>query len=247
MENFQFLAKKSWYKRWWGVTLIVVSCILVSLVLAISLLTWRYHSLIKQGYGEILRQSIYGSSQEDQKVLASRAELEGVNRPYLGNSEAPLVIVEFVDFKCPICKEQDSIIRKAITKHGQEIKLMIRNFPIETLHPGASKLSEMAYCAFEQGLYWPAHDYFLSKQDELTQNLNAEDINTFILEVGLDNKKFNSCLVSEKTKTEVNRDYAIGYKYGVSGTPTFFINSHKIEGNIPLAAWEEFISKALNP
>ncbi|HRY36579.1 MAG TPA: DsbA family protein [Candidatus Magasanikbacteria bacterium] len=247
MENFQFLAKKSWYKQWWGVALIAVSCILLSFVIALSLLTWRYHNLIKQGYGEELRKNIYGETQVDQKVLAARAELEGVDRPFLGNKDASLVIVEFIDFKCPICKEQDTIIRQAIGKNGQNIKLIIRNFPIETSHPGASKLSEMAYCAFEQGLYWPAHDYLFAQQDNLTQNLTAENINAFASEIGLDSKKFNSCLVGDKTKTEVNRDYATGYKYGINGTPTFFINSYKIPGNIPLSTWEEIISKALNP
>ena len=50
MENFQFLAKKSWFKKWWGVTIIVVICLFLSFSLAIGLLTWRYKQLIKQGY-----------------------------------------------------------------------------------------------------------------------------------------------------------------------------------------------------
>lgn len=150
MENFQFLAKKSWYKQWWGVTIIVVACLLVSLSIAIGLLTWRYQSLIKQGYGDELRKMIFGNQQSDLQIMATREELEKKDRPFLGNSEAEIVIVEFIDFKCPVCKQQDPVIRQIIDKYGQRIKFIVRNFPIESLHPGASKISEMAHCAHEQ-------------------------------------------------------------------------------------------------
>lgn len=247
MENFQFLAKKSWYKQWWGVTIIVVTCLLVSLSIAIGLLTWRYQSLIKQGYGDELRKMIFGNQQSDLQIMATREELEKKDRPFLGNSEAEIVIVEFIDFKCPVCKQQDPIVRQIIDKYGKKIKFIVRNFPIESLHQGASKISEMAYCAHEQGLYWPAHDYIFSHQDELTQNLTAENINSFINYIGADSIQFNSCLISDKTKIEINLDYATGYKYGVMGTPTFFINGYKIQGNIPLNSWEDMISSILNP
>lgn len=247
MENFQFLAKKNWYKQWWGVTILVVSCLFVSLGIAISLLTWRYYGLIKQGHGDDLRKIIFGNQQSDLQITITREELEKKNRPFLGNSEAELVIVEFIDFKCPVCKQQDAIIRQIVSKYGQKIKLIIRNFPIESLYPGTSKFSEMAYCAHEQGLYWGAHDYLFSRQEELVQNLTAENINSFINYIGADKIQFNACLVSSKTKTEVNLDYATGYKYGVMGTPTFFINGYKTQGSIPLNNWEEMISSILTP
>lgn len=247
MENFQFLAKKSWYKQWWGITIIVVSCLFLSFSLAIGLLTWRYGQIIKQGYGADLKKNIFGETLVDTKVLSARTELENDKRPYLGNKNADLVIVEFIDFKCSVCKEQDPIIRKVVSEYGQKIKLIIRNFPIESLHLGASKLAEMAYCADEQGAYWIAHDYLFAHQGDLTQNLTADNISSFIKEVGLDSKKFNACLVDSKTETEVNLDYAVGYKYGISGTPTFFINSQKTQGNIPLENWEKIINAVLNP
>jgi len=254
MENFQFLAKKSWYKQWWGIIIIAVICFLAAFVIAVGLMSWHYQKLIKQGYGEDLKKSIYGERQIDPKIATAREELEKIDRPFLGNPEASLVIVEFVDFKCPVCKEQDPIIRKIINKYGQQTKLIIRNFPIESAHPGASKLAEMAYCAHEQGLYWPAHDYLFTNQEKLTQNLTAEDINSFVGDVGLDGKKFNICLVSDKTKTEIKRDNAVFYKYTISdtskytisGTPTFFINGNKLPGNVPLSTWEDIVSSALS-
>lgn len=246
MENFQFLAKKSWYKQWWGMTIITVGCILIAFITALTLLAWRYHNLIKQGYGVELRKIIYGNQQPNSQLINTREELESKESPFLGNAEAKNVIVEFIDFSCPICKEQDNIIRQVINKYGQKIKLVMRNFPAETLYPGTSKLSEMAYCAHEQELYWPAHDYLFSSQDAFAQNLTVEMIGTFISEVGLDKAKFNACLVANNTQAQVKADYLVGSKFEVAGTPTFFINGYKVPGNIPLATWEEII-ESLNP
>jgi len=247
MENFQKLAKKSWYKTWRGITIIVACCLFLSVFLAVGLLTLRYKQLIKQGFGDELKKNIYGQVQVDPKITTARAELENIERPYLGAKDAELVIVEFVDFKCPVCKEQEQILRKVVGKFGQKVKLVIRNFPIESLHPGASKLAELAYCANEQGAYWMAHDYIFANQDSLTQNLTAENISAFVKEIGIDGTKLNACLVSDKTKIEVNRDYTTGYKYGIAGTPTFFINSQKIQGNVPFENWETIINAVLNP
>lgn len=247
MENSQFLAKKIWYKQWWGATIIVVSCILFSFIIALSLLVWRNYNLIKQGHGEELQKMIYAEKLIDPQTKLRKEELEKIERPFLGNAEAKNVIVEFIDFKCPVCKEQDAIIRQIIGKHGNQVKLILRNFPIETLYPGTTKLSEMSYCAHLQGLYWPAHEYLFLNQENLTQNLTAEDIDNFINNVGADSKKFNSCLVDNKTKIEVKKDYTAGYKYGISGTPAFFINGNKIEGSVPFENWEKLISAILNP
>ncbi|HNU96416.1 MAG TPA: DsbA family protein [Candidatus Magasanikbacteria bacterium] len=247
MENFQFLAKKSWYKQWWGTTIIVVLFFVIVFSLTVALLTWRYSQLIKYGYGEELKNSIYGQQQEDIQFLSIRNELEINQRPFLGNKDAKLVIVAFIDYKCPICKEQNAILQKIISKYNQQIKIIWRFFPIESLNLGASKLAEMAFCAQEQGAYWMAHNYLFNFQDKLTHNITAEDIDNFINENSLEKTQFNSCLVNDKSKTEINRDYAVGYKYGVAGTPTYFINGNKIQGNIPFETWEAIINKILNP
>lgn len=247
MENFQFSAKKSWYKQWWGAMIIVVTCLLLAFLIAGGLLVWRYYGLIKLGYGEELRKIIYKQNQQDAQILAVRTELETPERPFLGNREADLVIVAFIDFKCPICKEQESIMRQLVAKYGGKIKLIIRYFPIESLYPGATKIAEMSFCAHEQGLYWGAHDYLFSHQNELTQNFTLTEINAFINQIGVEEKSFKACLVADKTKIEVNKDYTTGHKYNISGTPTFFINGNKIQGNIPLENWEKIITTTLNP
>jgi len=247
MENFQFLAKKSWYKQWWGATIIVVVCIFFAFIIALALLTWRYHNLIKLGYEDELKRMIYGQTQQDEQNLATRAELEITERPFLGNKEAEVVIVAFIDFNCPVCKEQNTILQKVIGKYGNKIKLIWRNFPMESLYKGSTRLSQMAYCSHEQGLYWPAHNYFYDNQGNLPENITSVEMNNFTKEIGLDSKVFNACLLADKTKIESNRDFSIGYKYGVAGTPTFFLNGYRIPGNVPFEVWEDLIKKILNP
>jgi len=62
----------------------------------------------------------------------------------------------------------------------------------------------------------------------------------------LDTAKFNNCLDSGKMASEVQNDLNEGIKYGVSGTPTFFINGVALVGAQPFGAFEQIIEQELN-
>ena len=53
------------------------------------------------------------------------------------------------------------------------------------------------------------------------------------------------CFKTKKNslRKKVENDWADGYSLGVVGTPTFFVNNQKIEGSVPLSAWEQAINK----
>lgn len=78
--------------------------------------------------------------------------------PFKGGEKAAVTIVEFSDFHCPFCKRVVPTLAQLESKYGEKIKLVFRDFPIEGLHPGATKAHEAARCANEQGKFWPYHD-----------------------------------------------------------------------------------------
>lgn len=234
-------------QTWWGVTLLSLGGVLVLAVVIFLVVVGRYWWEIKQGRGEDLAQKIYNdfnTTTTASAISADRLILERSDAPYLGNAEAKVVVVEFVDFKCPNCLAEAPIIKSLVQKYGSKLKLIIRNFPVESLHPGATQLAILAECAYEQGLYWPIHDYLYSKQTELLASLSDEEIKSVIAPaLSLDAKRLKICMSDRNTVVKVNRDYADGLKYGVRGTPTFFINGEKIEGVVPLEVWDQFFSK----
>jgi protein-disulfide isomerase len=87
-----------------------------------------------------------------------RVEVSVDGAPYRGPAKAPVTIVEFSDFHCPFCRRVIPTLTQLESKYGEKIKLVFRDFPIDNLHPGASKAHEAARCANEQGKFWSYHD-----------------------------------------------------------------------------------------
>ncbi|EKD43359.1 MAG: DsbA oxidoreductase, partial [uncultured bacterium] len=149
-------------------------------------------------------------------------------------------VVEFIDFKCVNSKAEASILRQMMQKYGNKVKLIIRNFPVESTYPGSSQLSVLALCSYAQGNYWPMHDWLFENQANLANTLGDEDLDGIAQNFGMDAEKLKNCMKSNDVKVAVNKDYADGYRFGIGGTPTFFVNGEKVEGAIPYNAWEMF-------
>jgi len=163
--------------------------------------------------------------------------------PVKGDKNAPVTIIEFSDFQCPFCgkffKETFGQIDEKYIKTGK-VKMVFRDFPL-SFHENAQKSAEAAECADEQGKFWEYHDMLFENQEKLS----VEDLKRYAVELGLDKDKFDSCLDSEKYKDEVKKDFSDGQKYGVSGTPAFFINGKLVSGAQPFSAFEKVIEAEL--
>ena len=86
----------------------------------------------------------------------------------------------------------------------------------------------------------------MGKLFENQQSLDITSLKRYAKEMGMDADKFGNCLDSGRMKTEVMKDFADGQKYGVSGTPAFFINGFSISGAQPYQVFKDAIEQALN-
>ena len=170
--------------------------------------------------------------------------------PFLGPKNAKVVLVEFSDFQCPFCRkfwrETFLQIKKEFIDTGK-IKFVYRDFPLD-FHPQAKNSAEAAQCANEQGRFWEFHDKIFEEQEkkgEGTIQFTLQDIKKWASEIGVNSDKFNSCLDSGKYKSEVEKDYTEGSSYGVSGTPTTFVNGKPIVGAQPYSVLKSEIENAL--
>ncbi|MDD4476642.1 MAG: DsbA family protein [Patescibacteria group bacterium] len=229
-----------WYQKWWGVILIAIGSISVLFAIVLSAMIFSYWRQIKQGKGGELAKK-FNLSVENSGVAENRKELESSDDPYLGAGKYTAVV--FIDYKCSASKEEWSVIKQVAERYGDKIKFIIRDLPFESLHPGATQLSEIASCADAQGGFWAMSDLLFDKQGELAANLSESEIKTITESVGLNYAKLDECLQTQKGKVEVNRDYADGFRFGITKTPTFFINAVKTEGNIQFDAWKKFLQK----
>ncbi len=164
--------------------------------------------------------------------------------PVLGDEDAPIAIVEFSDFQCPFCASFRSNtfdqLKEEYIDTGR-VKLVYRDFPLDSIHPDARLAAEASECADDQGKFWEYHDILFNNQ----RSLSVGDLKAYADQVGLDNADFNECLDSRKYKDEVEKDFQDGNSYGVSGTPLFFINGIELSGAQPFANFKRIIESEL--
>jgi protein-disulfide isomerase len=154
--------------------------------------------------------------------------------PMSGNPNAEITIIEFSDFQCPFCAKFHAqtlpLIKENYIKSGK-VNFVYRDFPITGIHPNAMPAALASECADDQGKFWEYRDMIFENQN-IWKNLNTPDaINTFqeyATKLGLDSTEFDLCLGSAKYSQEVNNDLQEGQRYGVTGTPGFFVGNEKI-------------------
>lgn len=150
---------------------------------------------------------------------------------FKGNKDAKVTLIEFTDYQCPFCsrytKDTFPEIDKEYIKSGK-IRYVLREFPLESIHPLAFKAAEAAHCAGEQGKYWEIHDRFFADQ----KSIGAKDLPTHAQALGLDVSKFQACLDSGRHAKTVRKDMADGQLAGATGTPTFFVGITQPNGSV---------------
>lgn len=163
--------------------------------------------------------------------------------PVLGDKNAPVTIVEFSDYECPFCgryfTQTYPQLKKDYVDSGK-VKIVFRDYPLP-FHGNAQKASEASECADDQGKFWELHDKMFSNQ----QALSVADLKKYAGELALDQKKFDECLDSGKYASEVQNDLNDGSKYGVSGTPSFFVNGLLLVGAQPYSEFKRLIDAEL--
>ena len=170
-----------------------------------------------------------------------RAEIATAGAYAKGPVDAPIQLVEFSDFHCPFCKRVEPTIAEVLKKYDGKIRFIYKDFPLDSLHPQARAASEAARCAGEQGKFWEFH----SKIYAGASDASAATMQAYAKDVGLDAAAFETCRSNRKHQARVQADVAEGTKFGVSGTPAFFINGRFLSGAQPLEAFSKIIDEEL--
>ena len=173
--------------------------------------------------------------------------------PIKGDKNAPITIIEFSDYECPFCKRSyDNVITQIDKEYISKgkVRLVFRDYPLP-FHKKAIPAAIAANCAGEQGKYWEVHDFMF--EDQKT-NLEISTIIDSAGDLGLNKAKFQACINDKSKEKEITKDIEDGQKYGVRGTPSYFIGKTTdgdemtgtfIRGAQPYIVLKELIEKHL--
>lgn len=144
--------------------------------------------------------------------------------PSFGNSTAPVTVVMFTDLQCPACSRTHPVLKKALAEYGDKVRLVVRDFPLENIHPNAFQAALAANAANAQGKFIEYAEVLYNNQAALDRTA----LFRYAADLGLNVKQFELDFSGEKAAAEVRKDIADGKSYGVNGTPTIYVNGVKV-------------------
>ena len=143
-----------------------------------------------------------------------------------GPADAPVTLVEYGDYECPHCGRAYPIVKEVQRELGHRLRFVFRNFPLKEVHPHAQHAAEAAEAAGVQGRFWEMHDIIFEHQHALLDRHLRE----YAGMLALDQARFDEELASHAHASRVRRDFTGGIRSGVNGTPTFYINGVRYDG-----------------
>jgi protein-disulfide isomerase len=160
--------------------------------------------------------------------------------PQTGSATAPVTIVMFTDFQCPACSGTHPVLKRAIEGYGDKVRFVVRDYPLENIHPDAFNAALAANAARAQGKFNEYAEILYRNQ----QALDKPSLVKYAEELGLNVKQFELDFSDARTASEVKKDQADGRGYGIGGTPAIFVNGIKVH-RLSLNGFRSAIDRAL--
>jgi protein-disulfide isomerase len=146
-----------------------------------------------------------------------------------GPASAKVTLVEYGDYECSYCGRAYPIVKLLQTKLGKQLRFVFRNFPLGQAHPHAqhAALAAEAVGAHGEDAFWQMHDTLYEHQDALED----EDLARYAEALGVPSREVTEAFGAGPIAQRVRADFRGGIRSGVNGTPTFFVNGERYDGN----------------
>lgn len=192
--------------------------------------------LVESGYTE----SEVGEELQKRYREPVQKSIEVGRAPRRGPGDAPVTIVEFVDYECPHCREAQTFLHQVTDAYPRQVRLFFKQFPLGG-HTMARTAAEAAMAAHKQGKFWLYNDKVWPKSDVLT----AAVLEQIAKDVGLDVPRWRTDMASDAIKNWVSQDKSDGVAMGINSTPTIYINGRKYSGRHDLESISDWIDEEL--
>jgi protein-disulfide isomerase len=152
----------------------------------------------------------------------------------LGPDDAPITLVEYGDFQCPHCRRAHGVLPKVLKRLGARVRFVFRHFPLAESHPNAVHAAEAAESVAAQAgeeAFWRMHDLMYDHQRDSDDSLDDAHLVRYAEQAGADPATVALDLAGDTYEPVVKASFMTGVRSGVNGTPTFFINGVRFDGD----------------
>ncbi|WP_420037010.1 DsbA family protein [Streptomyces sp. cg28] len=196
---------------------------------------------------DVSRQEVAAGQQPDPATarLAKHARRDTDDRLARGRADAPVVLIEYADFKCGYCGKfardtEPGLVKKYVD--AGTLRVEWRNFPIFGAESEAA--ARAAWAAGQQGRFWEFHRAAYAEGAK-EKGFGADRLDALAREAGVnDLDRFRTDRDGAPARAAVKKDQAEAYALGATSTPSFLVNGQPIAGAQPDAAFEQAIETA---
>jgi protein-disulfide isomerase len=180
-----------------------------------------------------------------------RARPDVAGRPLRGNPDADVIIVEYGDFQCPYC-ERVLALTDALLEERDDVALAFKHMPL-SFHPAALPAALAVEAAAEQDRFWEMHDALFALGKGIGDHVDRSQpvpeegpvpFEGLAEELGIDVDRYRADFRSAPVRARVDADQAEARALRVSGTPTFFVDSRRVEERLSLPMLTRLVDKA---
>ena len=186
------------------------------------------------------------AEQEDAPEPTTLYKVPVGTSPVRGDSGKALVtIVEFSEFQCPYCQKVEPTLDKIRATYGDKVRIVWKNMPLP-FHSRAVPAAMLAMRSRKQNGdagFWRAHDQLFETQRQLEDSDLTKLAASLLLRPAA---PVDAASVEGKGYlAQIKTDQALAAKLGANGTPTFFVNGHKLTGAQPLESFVKMVDEEL--
>ena len=116
-----------------------------------------------------------------------------------------------------------------------QVRVVFKDFPLESLHPWARTAALAGRCAYQQDpkAFWKLYDAIYNQQEVISAENAWTKMTDYAADAGLNPEAFKACMSSQEAAAAVNASQANGQELEVNSTPTVFVNGRRLIGADP--------------
>ncbi len=158
----------------------------------------------------------------------------------LGNPDAPVQIVVYTDFQCEFCKDFHKNLSQALNEYGDQISVTYRHLPL-SFHTQAPLAALASQCAHAQGKFAPFSDKLFEDQATWSNATSGTWFRNQAQALKLNSREFNTCMNNKTYAEKIAHDAFSAEEFGLTGTPSTFVNTTLISGAVDYATLKRVI------
>jgi len=200
-----------------------------------------------QVLGQVTAGSVQSSAVYQLEDSSAAAELQLNADDHLsGATAAKVVLVEYLDLQCPICRTYHPIIQQLKQDFSNDLLVVTRHLPLPSIHPNAEAAAIAAEAAGRQGMFDEMVDTLFDNQTEWAGVTDPTSLfSGYASDLGLNTTQFASDIADTALADRASRDTSAAGVLGATGTPTFFLQGTTVSPAATQSAFGAVINQAI--